>query len=109
MYSVEQGPVQQSVSNSARRLKGKVPDKFNNAPELRWGLELYYEAFLELDSERSHGSGWTYIPWTSVIRYAEVYEFDEDQTERLLTHIKAMDNAHIKKLADDREAREASK
>jgi len=67
---------------------------------VRWGLELYYDAFWELDKDRSHGSGYTYIPWSSIIRYIEVYELDEDQAERLQAHISAMDNAYIKHLAD---------
>lgn len=80
------------------RLRGKAPDKFNESPDLRYGLELYYNAWFELDTERSHGSGWTFIPWSSVVRYIEFYELNEDQAERMFAHIKAMDNAHIERL-----------
>jgi hypothetical protein len=109
LYWIEQGPVQQSVSNSSKRLRGKVPDKFLNEPEVRFGLELYYDAFWELDRDRSHGSGYTHIPWSSIIRYIEVYDLDEDQAERLQAHLKAMDNAYIKALADKQDAKNGSK
>lgn len=91
------------------RLRGKVPDKFVNGPELRWGLELYFEAYFDLDTERSHAAGFTSIPWSSIVRYAQLYDFDEDQTERLLVHIRKMDNANIKKLSDDFESKHGSK
>lgn len=102
LYQLEQGPVQQSVSKTAMRLRGKVPEKFVNGPELLWGLELYFNAFFDLDTERSHSNGWTYIPYSAVAAYAVLWAFDEDQTERLFTHIKAMDSAHIERLEANR-------
>ena len=66
---------------------------------------FYFDAFFDLDSERSHGMGYTRIPWTSIAEYAMFYSLDEDQTERLFTHIKAMDAAYIKRLAADADAK----
>lgn len=72
------------------------PDKIQNAPELGLGLELYYGAFLDLNSCRPMGMGGVYpIPWTSIKEYATVYEFDEDQTEALFFLIRHMDKAFI--------------
>jgi hypothetical protein len=92
--------VQQAVSNSAMRVRGKAPDKFQNAPELRMGLELYYDAWFELDRDRNHGTGWTYIPWSSIARYIEFYDLTEDQAECMFAHIRAMDTAHINRLVE---------
>lgn len=87
------------------RIRGKAPEKFTNEPELRWGLQLYYDAFHDLDTERSHGMGWTRIPWSSIIRYAEFHRLTEDQTERLLVHVRDMDRAYIARLIEDAEAK----
>jgi hypothetical protein len=104
LYWHEQGPIQQHVAVSAKRI-GRVPEKLNNVPELRWGLQMYWEAFGDLDTERNHGMGWMYIPWSSIVRYAEFYELDDEQTDRLLTHIQAMDRAYVKQLIADADAK----
>jgi hypothetical protein len=105
LFWQEQGPIQQHVSISAQRIRGKAPEKLTNHPELRWGLELYYDAFLTLDTERSHGMGWMQIPWSSMVRYAMFYDFTDEQTEHLIIHVRAMDRAYIKKLDEDAEAK----
>jgi hypothetical protein len=90
-------------------LFGKTPDRLKSGPELRWGLQLYFDAFNDLNTERSHGSGWTRIRWSDVVRYAEYFDYTEDQTDRLLAHIFAMDIEYINKLDADAEAKRGSK
>jgi hypothetical protein len=102
---MELRPVQQSITNSSLRVRGKAPEKFVGGPELRWGLQLYYDAFFDLDTERSHGFGYTRIPWHCIVAYAMYYNLDDEQTEELVTHIQAMDSAYIKKLKDDADAK----
>ncbi|WQZ00291.1 tail chaperonin [Escherichia phage Shy] len=75
-----------------------MPDRIANAPELELGLQLYLQAFFDLDSERSHSLGLTPISWSSIIGYARAFEFDEEQTESLLFHIRRMDTEHLKRL-----------
>jgi hypothetical protein len=99
------GQIKQSVSTSARNMGNKVPQHFVLGPELRWGLQLYYDSFFDLDSERSHGSGYTRIAWSSIVNYAAYYEFSEDQTERLVAHIFAMDVAYINTISAEAEAK----
>lgn len=77
-----------------------LPDKIANAPELYSGLQLYLQAFFELDSERSHGMGVTMIPWMSIKYYAESNEFSLDQSEDLMYFIRKMDIAHIKRISN---------
>lgn len=36
------------------------------------------------------------IPWSAIVRYGEYYELDTDE---LLYFVKAMDNAHLERLA----------
>jgi hypothetical protein len=76
-----------------------MPDRIANAPELQMGLQLYIQAFFDLDSERSHGAGLTQIPWTRIRDYAEAAELDEEQTEDLIFFVRRLDAEHIKRLA----------
>jgi len=75
-----------------------LPDRIANAPELETGLQLFLQAFFDLDSERSHASGLTPIPWTSIAAYARAFEFDEEQTEDLYFFVRRLDSEHLKRL-----------
>lgn len=75
-----------------------MPESFTNAPELRPGLQLYIEAFFELDSERTHNETLNPIPSSKIREYAVYYELDEEQTEDLLFLIRRMDSEHLKRL-----------
>jgi hypothetical protein len=76
----------------------ELPETFQNVPELRPGLQLYIEAFFELDSERTHGDTLNPIPSSKIREYARDYELDEEQAEDLLFHIRGMDTDHLKRL-----------
>ncbi len=76
-----------------------LPERIANAPELQEGLQLYLQAFFDLDSERSHALAPTAIPFTSVAAYARAFKFDEEQTEDLVFFIRRMDTEHLKRLA----------
>ncbi len=73
--------------------KPNVPE----APELRIGLQLYFQAFLDLDGERMQAL--FPIPWTSIKSYATAFELDEEQTEDLFFFDKKMDEAHLSRMA----------
>jgi len=85
---------EQLIIDQCKRFKLPIPDGILNKPKLLPGLELYYEAFLELNNDRS-GNG---IRWESIACYATFYGFDEEQTDDLLTHIRAMDAAFMKQV-----------
>lgn len=78
-----------------------MPLRIQNAPTLWQGLELFYVAFADLTTDRSIGFGEGPIPWRSIILYAEVYDFDDDQREDLLYLVKAMDRAYLKYRGDE--------
>lgn len=67
-----------------------------NAPELLPGLNIYYDAFLELSTCRAIGMSLGYIPWTAIKEYGEVYQFDSEQTEDLFYFVREMDQAFLK-------------
>jgi len=73
---------------------GRIAEK----PKLPTGLILYYEAFFDLDTERNHGAGLASIPWSAIVRYGEYYQLDTDE---LIYFVKAMDNAHLERLAGE--------
>jgi hypothetical protein len=89
---MEKTIVEQARTSHDKRL----PDSVLNAPELEFGLSLYWDAFCDLDSCRPVTlSGIGPIPWDSVSRYAEVNEFDEEQTYLLHLFSAKMDHAKI--------------
>jgi hypothetical protein len=98
LYVLEMGAIEQGIARQAIQAGEALPDKIANAPELEDGLEIYFEAFFELDTERNHGMGLTQIPWSKIRMYAEANGYDEDQTEELHAHIRTMDNAHLARL-----------
>ena len=77
-----------------------LPERIAKAPQLELGLELYLQAFFDLDSERSHGMGLTNIPWSRIKDYAIAFDFDERQTEDLFYYIRKIDNANLKRLEE---------
>lgn len=85
-----------------------LPDRIANAPELEPGLQLYLQAFFDLDSERTHAVGLTPIPWTSIATYAQAFQFDEEQTEDLYFFVRKLDSEHLKKLAAKEKAKSNS-
>lgn len=69
-----------------------LPKAIQNAPSLFMGLELYYGAFVDLNTCRI-GMGDGPISWMAVHEYAAINKFDEDQTEDLHYYITKMDEA----------------
>jgi len=92
------GPHEQSIARQAMRLGHGMPDRIANAPELQIGLQLYWQAFFDLDSERTHANAPTPIPWTAIKQYCVAQDLDDEQTEDMFYFIKAMDAANLKRL-----------
>jgi len=77
-----------------------LPDFLVNAPKLQLGLQVFLQAFFDLDSERSNGMGVTMIPWSSIKNYAQAYDFDTELTEDLIYLVRQMDIAHTKRMEE---------
>lgn len=97
-------PATRHLSDTVRKqaeLAGEIlpADSIEEEPELNRGLDLYLSAYYDLNTERSHGLCLTPIPSSSIISYAQAYDFDEEQTENLIYYIKKMDAANLDKLA----------
>lgn len=96
----------QSFQKSAKRFS-KVVTQEQEQPKLRFGLEFYIDAFMDLDSERSHSMGWQRIPWHSIWHYGQEHQCNSEQMDDLVTFIFAMDVAHIARLDEKRQAERA--
>lgn len=101
------GPHEQTISKQAIRAGQPIPARIANAPELHFGLELFINAFLDLDSERDAGFTLGPIPFSKIREYAKAYEFDEDLTEDLIYFVKALDNANMKRLEREAKAKKS--
>lgn len=73
-----------------------LPEKIQNAPSLLPGLELYYIGFMDLMASRHVGMGVGPIWWGTVQDYCERKGLDEEQSEAMQYHVKAMDSVYIK-------------
>lgn len=69
-----------------------MPKALKNAPVLRFGLALYFNAFFDLDTERDRVELMS-IARSAVFQYAVDYDFDEWQSDDLWYYIKRMDLA----------------
>lgn len=73
-----------------------LPEKIQNAPSLKPGLELYYLGFMDLMASRSTGMSAGPIWWDTIQTYCEAKGLDEDQTDAMHQHIKALDQEYLK-------------
>jgi hypothetical protein len=94
------GPHEQSIAKRAYQNGEPMPERIANAPELKLGLQLYLNAFLDLDSERELGP----IPWSSISNYARTFGFDEEQTADLFYFVRKTDNAVTRKRSEKQKA-----
>lgn len=92
---LEQAPHERKIIQMALREGRPLPRKIANAPTLDLGLELYYNAFWELDTCRPQGFGPGPIPWTAMNAYALRYDMTDEQTDELFHFVRAMDRAYL--------------
>ena len=76
-----------------------IPDKIANAPTVPEHLELYWYAYLDLDSTRAHNMGPTPISILDMIAYCRYYDLDEEQTNALVYIVRAMDLENLKRIS----------
>lgn len=101
------GAHEQSIASQAIRAGQPIPDRILNAPELEQGLVFFLQAFLYLDTERSHHAGPTRIPWSCIMAYATYMECDSEQTADLVYFISEMDEHVVNKVAEHQKAERA--
>lgn len=75
----------------------RLPDRVQNAPQLREGLELYWTAYVELTTCRPAAfGGCPPLPWTAMATWAQFHSLDYDQFEDLIYFSREMDAEYEK-------------
>lgn len=73
----------------------KLPSFIENAPQLHLGLELYLDAFLDLNTCRSVGMAEGPIPWSAIMDYCQAYEIDGETRDNVMYHVRALDVVYM--------------
>jgi hypothetical protein len=94
-YQLEMGTHESRIVRECIAKRCRLPDSIANAPQLTFGLEVYFEAFRPLSTCRSFGFGAGPIPWTAVQEFAERARMSEDQADDLHYYVEAMDSAYL--------------
>jgi len=96
---MEMGQVEQRMIRECYARKKALPERIQNAPNLFMGLELYFQAFVELNTNRNTGWSAGPIPSWCIAEYAERLELTEEEEEDLHYHIRMMDQAFLAHVA----------
>jgi len=84
-----------------KRFGGKTPDRITNKPKLATGLVFFFDAFYDLDTERSTVN-LDPIPWSKIVAYGQYHGLGTEGIEDLLYLIREADNAYLRRVAEKR-------
>lgn len=105
MYELQQAPTEVTIIQQSIRQRREIPDIIANAPQLLPGLQLYWNAWMDLwTCRRESGS---MIPWSEIQYWADSNTLPPLQVADLHTHIRALDLAFLA-WKRDKDAREKS-
>ncbi len=91
--------VEQTIIAQAKRCNDPIPERIRNKPRLHFNLSYFFNAFVELDSERDVGMGFGPIPWSSLHQYALFHELSGEAYEDFMYLLRELDRAYIKHVA----------
>lgn len=96
-YAIEQGKTEKSVARQCVLNKAPIPEPILNAPMLFEGLQLHYEAFLELTRTRQHTVNGTELPihWKEYLDYCSAYSIDGEQRDDFVYVLKQLDDRYL--------------
>lgn len=92
---LEQGPHEANILRDCLRTGRPYPQSIQNAPELRLGLNLFMQAFTDLDSSRMMSMQVGRIPWATIYDYCERIGVSGEQREDVIFQVQAMDVWYI--------------
>lgn len=84
---------EQNLVKQAKRMGQPIPERIKNKPVLKTGLVLYYDAYFDLDNDRTESHR---IPWTVLTQYVDRYKFSETQEECLIYFARSLDDCYVK-------------
>jgi hypothetical protein len=90
-----QGPNEEKIRKLAEANKMPLPEAIANKPDLRLGLRFYFNAFLDLTSDRAIGMAEGPIYWTSIRSYADRFNLDGFEFDRFVHLVRALDSEYL--------------
>jgi hypothetical protein len=90
------GQVEKRMIQQCYLRRRELPDRIKNAPDLFMGLELTFNAFLELNTTRSTGWSAGPIPSWCIAEFVNRVELSEEEGEDLHYLIRLMDQEFLK-------------
>lgn len=92
------GPIEVNIRQQAKLAGDPLPDRIKNKPRLRSGLSFYYQAFLDLDTERDLSAGAQQIPWSAIVKYAAHCDCDQIESEEMEYLVRYLDNIQLERI-----------
>lgn len=91
--------IEQNIVKQAKRFNEPIPDRIKNKPKLGLGLDLFIDAFWDLEHDRVWASGMSAVPlplaWSALHNYALYHELAGEAYEDMLYFLREMDSAYI--------------
>ncbi len=95
--------VEKRIRQQARLSGDVLPPDLASPPRLQEDLIVYLNAFYELCTDRPVGMGGVgAIPFSSIIKFAEVYDFDSEMRDELLYLVRRLDETYINYTSENR-------
>ena len=89
------GKAEQRIIHDCYRRKRPLPERIANAPDLFTGLELIFDAFIELNTTRQSGWGPGPIPSNAILDHCFYLGLNDDETVDMIYFIRKMDQAFL--------------
>lgn len=91
MGEIEIGIVEQAVKQGI-----PVPERIQDRPVLKFGLELFFKAFLDLTCDRTSGFDVGSIPTMTILSYASYHEIYGIDAFNFLEIIRGIDGEYLR-------------
>lgn len=100
LYRGEMGEVEHSIRIQAKAAGDlETLAALDAAPKITSELLFYFNAFVDLDSERQHGMSLARIPRSRIMIYADEAGLPLDEAYEFASIIKQADDAHLERLS----------
>lgn len=87
----------ESIVSQCLRFGEEIPEYITKAPTLKNGLELYFDIFNSLTTDRTYGFGFVGpIPTMAIINYCDYLGVDDVQKKRTVKVIRLLDFEYLK-------------
>lgn len=73
-----------------------LPDAIANKPDITAGLDVYWQAFTDLNTSRELGMAEGPIPWTAMDQWATRHRIVGEDFDRLVIILRGMDATYLK-------------